>query len=195
MVRKVLTGVSYLMAVPNGGIGPQFSGVLARSVKSPDYDGPLFNVYELDLPQDIFNGTGEYSNWRWNGYPSTDQYSGIIFGLTRTALLVSPHDSWIRNLTQMLTQQIIEHFIKTNWRIIDNGARTTGQQFSIGLENAGYWVLALLKMAQVANPQIHRYSELYHHYAIEREYSLFLNPPLPLELFNLFNICCSIVTI
>ncbi len=195
MVKKILTGVKYLLAVPNGGIGPEYDATLARSVWSPEYSGP--RIHEVgpeeaeERPQDVFNGTGPYANWYWKGYPSTDQNCGIIFGITRCAMLVAPDDPWVANLTALMSQQYVEYYLRTNWMLtdgnIEGGRRTTGQEFKISLENSGYWALSILKMAQLANPSNARYNKLYYHYAYERNYAQHLKPRVNLGIFQFYN--------
>ncbi len=195
MVKKILTGVKYLLAVPNGGIGPEYDATLARSVWSPDYSGP--RIHEVgpeeaeERPLDVFNGTGHYSNWYWKGYPSTDQNCGIIFGITRCAILVAPDDPWVANLTSLMSQQYVEYYLRTNWMLtdgnIEGGRRTTGQEFKISVENSGYWALSILKMAQLANPGNNRYNQLYYHYAYERNYAQHLKPRANLGIFQFYN--------
>jgi hypothetical protein len=189
MVRRILTGASLLLAIPNGGIGPQFGGILARSVWSPNYQGPPIQYYnDFDFAEkDVFNGTGVYSNWRYIGYPSTDQNCNFMFGLSRVAIFVSKDDTFVQNLTSLLTQQIIENLIRTNWQLIDAGGRTTGQTFDVGIENSAYWVLGSIKMAILANPTMERYQKLYYHYTYELDYLQLLNPTYPLAVNNVLN--------
>ncbi|MBD3352841.1 MAG: hypothetical protein GF364_15255 [Candidatus Lokiarchaeota archaeon] len=187
MVRKVLSGVTLLLAVPNGGIGPEYGGILARSVLSPDENRSLYHQYLFGSSKDIFNGSGIYKQWQWVGYPSIDQHSGIVFGLTRVALSVAPFDETISETTKLLTQQLVEHYLKTNWMITDAGGRTTGQDIDISTEEGSFAVLSFLKMAQLANPKSDRYQSLYNHYAYERGYIFYLKPPIPLKYLNYYN--------
>ncbi len=188
MVKQVLSGVALLLAVPNGGIGPEYSGILARSVLSPDFNEiPVVHYFPEYDPNDIFPGSGPYGDWLWMGYPSVDQNSGIVFGLTLAAVLVSPHDPWVANLTSLLTQQLTEHYIDTNWLLIDEGGRTTGQDLKIGYEESAFALLAVLQMAKLANPHLARYSRLYYHYTYERDYASFLKPHFPMSYFNYVN--------
>ena len=188
MVKRILSGVALLLAVPNGGIGPMFSGILARSVYSPDYSGPpISGFYPSYNPKDVFNGSGPYQDWLWMGYPSVDQNSGIVFGLTQTAVFVSPHDFWVANLTSLLTQQLTEHFLTTNWLLVDKDGRTTGQDLKISYEESAFALLSMLQMAKLANPSSYRYAQFYFHFAYERDYASALKPHFPMVYFNYVN--------
>jgi hypothetical protein len=189
MVKRVLHGASLLLAVPNGGIGPEYGAILARSVLSPEYSGPPLVSYqdETSRGKDVFNGTGTYSEWLWIGYPSVDQYCNLFYGLSRVAVDVSPDDSQVNNLTRLLTQQMIDGLIRTNWLLSDEGGRTTGQEMEIGIECSAYWVLGALKLAILANPDIIRYQNLYYHYAYERDYIHQLKPHIPTYYYNFMN--------
>lgn len=196
LVKKTLRGVSLLIAVPSGGIGEGYPAMLARSVcpknwvklGHPPIDG--YNPKTMS-PEDVFEGAGPYRDYWWIGYPSTDQWSGIILGLGQCAKIfmneTGKETEWIRNRVRDLAIQIIEGFIKSNWMILDlsatNNSRTTGQDFKTSVEMSGHWVLSILKMGMIACPE--RYTELYYHYALQRNYINQMEQDL--RIFNLMN--------
>ncbi|MHA1292477.1 MAG: hypothetical protein ACTSQJ_07400 [Promethearchaeota archaeon] len=199
LVDKALRGVSILIAVPSGGIGEKYPCILSRSVSPKDWvekgNSPIdaYNYDDPDSmdPNDIFNGVGDYKDWWWKGYPSTDQWSGIILGLGQCARVFmdekGKETKWIRERVKDLVIQIIENFKKSNWMILDmnkfGGSRTTGQDFKLSLEMTGVWVLSILKMGMIACPD--KYTELYYHYALERNYINAIEADL--RIFNLMN--------
>ncbi len=199
LVKKALRGVSILIAVPSGGIGEEYPCILARSVTPKDWmekGGAWIDAYNYTNPEamdknDIFEGAGDYKDWWWKGYPSTDQWSGIILGLGQCARVFMEDDDdstkWIRDRVKDLAKQIIENFIKSNWMILDLSAsgnsRTTGQDFKISIEMTGIWVLSILKMGMIACPE--RYKSLYYHYALGRNYINALETDY--RIFNMMN--------
>ncbi len=199
LVKKALNGVSILIAVPSGGIGKDYPAILARSVTPKDWEeegnAPI-DAYNYEDPEkmnknDIFEGAGDYSDWWWVGYPSTDQWSGIILGLGQCARIFMNENGketeWIRNRVKDLVIQIVQTYIKSNWMILDQTpsgkSRTTGQDLKIGLEMGGHWVLSILKMGMIACPE--KYTRLYYHYAIERNYINIMETDY--RIFNMMN--------
>lgn len=196
LVEKTLRGVSLLIAVPSGGIGEAYPAILSRSVCPKAWEkrgNPPIDHYapnERD-PKDIFEGVGPYSDYWWKGYPSTDQWSGIILGLGQCAKIfmneTSEETEWIRTRVKNLAIQIIESYKNSNWMILDQtpsgNSRTTGQDFKIGIEMGGHWTLSILKMGMIAVPE--RYERLYYHYAIERNYINYMETDY--RIFNLHN--------
>lgn len=188
LVHRLVDGVSLLLAVPNGGVGPSHGGILARAVSPKtwnqtnppiagfDYAGGADNV-------DVFDGQGDYDDWLYIGYPSLDQYSGIIMGITCAAVLVN--DTAVQARVKLLAAQIIEHFTRTNWNLVDGNARTTGQNFQWMPEHSGFWVLGTLFMGTVTDPAT--YLPLYHHWAHERGYASRAILATDLSMFTLFN--------
>lgn len=120
IVTKALNGTSLLMAIPSGGIGEGYPAMMARSITPKNWveqgNAPVdaFNyTHEEAMDQDdIFNGTGAYSDWWWKGYPSTDQWSGIFLGIGQCARIfmseTDPETLWIRTRVRDLAIQIIE---------------------------------------------------------------------------------------
>ena len=187
---RLLNGTRLLYSVPNGGIGPNYPAILARSIIPKNYSGVPVN--HLAPPEvlnfsDVFNGVGEYSDWWYLGYPSIDHQSGMIFGLTMLAQLVCPYEPDIAEFVSLLTQQIVKYFLKQDFLLADGNGRTTGQQLRFGPETSGYWVLSLLKMAQVANPNNSRYRDLYFHFVYERDYLALIYPIIRNGAFHLTN--------
>ncbi|MHA1698275.1 MAG: hypothetical protein ACTSWN_05485 [Promethearchaeota archaeon] len=189
LVNRLLSGVELLLAVPNGGTGPGYPGVLARSVTPKDWvdkGNPPISGFPYGEPADnvdIFDGRDEYSNWYWMGYPSLDQYSGIIMALTFTLQLVDDDDIHTRAVN--LAKQIVNHFRKTSFYLTDGNGRTTGQTFLWKPEHPGYWVLGLLNLGRLADPDA--YTDLYYQYAYEQLQSNVLFTGTDLSIFSLFN--------
>jgi hypothetical protein len=120
----------------------------------------------------VFLGKGNYSSYWWLGYPSLDQYSGIILGLTTAAALIHD-DPWVEERVDAMILQIAGYMRETNWCLIDGGnsttARTTGQSFQYKYEHPSYWLLSILFMASLVDPAT--YLPLYHQWAYENGYA------------------------
>lgn len=203
MVKKVLSGVSLLIGVPSGGIGPEYPALLSRSVRPKEYSGPSFGDGYDSYPEshdqwDIFEGKGEYTDWLYKGYPSTDQHSGIFLGLGQCAKLVGQDDPWVWKRVSDLNAQFAEHLTRNNFMIIDSSApgytRTTGQDFKLGLEQSGFWILSILKNAAITNPE--KYASLYYHWAVEKNYINFLGRDMRFfQYYNFYSLNINYVMI
>lgn len=196
LVKKTLDGVSKLIAIPSGGIGKEYPAILARSVAPKNWtevnNSTIDHYPPIEYnPDNMFPGAGKYKDWWWIGYPSTDQWSGIILGLGQCARIFRNEQGataeWIKKRVRNLAIQIIEGFIKSNWMLLDMNrdgeSRTTGQDFKISAEMTGVWVLSILKMGMMAAPD--RYTSLYYHYALERNYINYMETDY--RIFNLMH--------
>jgi hypothetical protein len=178
-IKRLVTGFSYLLAVPNGGIGPNYSGIISRfywspeNTKIPGYQ----SITDWMLDEDEvrhFNGTGEYKNYRWRGYTSKDEMAGYLFGLG--CALQYCDDSWVQNMVKLLIAQIVEGFLDTNWLVINGDGHPAGSDMK-SLLGGGEWILSLLQLARHAYPD--RYTDLYHYFASKNLYmnNAFMNSP------------------
>ncbi|HMF34662.1 MAG TPA: hypothetical protein VKK79_24785 [Candidatus Lokiarchaeia archaeon] len=165
VVRRLMNGVSMLLAVPNGGIGPSYSGILARVVAPPNSTlvGPLQGLY---LGPQAFNGSGAYSGWQWLGDTSRDQHAGVFFGLGMVLKFITDPD--IRNLACLCVDQLIQGFQKTGWIGVDGTGLPTGVDISSNVIGDTEWMLCLLRLGATAYPD--KYSALYYHFATSEMY-------------------------
>ncbi len=172
VIKKLLTGFSYLLAVPNGGIGPDYPGTISRFYWSPnDTSIPGYqHVTDWMLSDHVrhFNGTGEYSNWRWRGYTSKDEMAGYLYGLGAAIQFVGEDDPWIWNRTRLLVAQLIEGFIDTNWLVMNGNGNPVGSDLKAYVQT-GEWALSLLRIGKTAFPD-GRYDQLYHYFASKDMY-------------------------
>ncbi|MHA1821080.1 MAG: hypothetical protein ACTSU2_16705 [Promethearchaeota archaeon] len=171
VIRKLLTGMSMLLAVPNGGLGPNYSGILARGYADPAHrDIAHFFFNDPPCPNDTrhHNGTGPYSNWRWRGFTSNDEYSGFYSALALVLKFVDIKD--IHDLAVLMADQIANYMINTNFLGIDWDGSPTGVNQKAYFLHGGTWVMLLLKAAALAVPE--KYEKIYYHYAINEYYAL-----------------------
>jgi len=167
VIRKLMHGLSMMLAVPNGGIGPNFSGILARGYASPD-DRDIAEFYFNDGGGRHHNGTGIYSNWRWRGYTSNDEHSGYYSALALALKYVDLPD--IQALLRLLIEQLAQHMLRTNFLGLDYHGGPTGVDQKARMFQGGTWALLLLKMAAIVNPN--KYERIYYHCASEDFYAL-----------------------
>jgi hypothetical protein len=173
IIKGLVDGFSMLLAVPSGGIGPDYPQHPTRFVWSPE-DAEIEGFEHITnwinnkkgyYNVRHYNGSGIYINHRWRGWTSKDECGGWFFGLGRALQLVD--DPWVQERVKLLTAQMIEGFRKTNWMI------TSGEGFPVGTDLkasllSGEWILSLLSMGKLAYPE--RYGELYHHYLTKEMY-------------------------
>jgi hypothetical protein len=173
-IKRLLTGFSYLLAVPNGGIGPEYPGIISRFYWAPDnVDIPGYDsitTWMMDETQvRHFNGTGAFSDYRWRGYTSKDEMAGYLFGLG-AAVQHCQDDPWIMNRTRLLIAQIIEGYLKTNWLVINGDGNPCGSDMkALFFLSGGEWILSLLRIGKTAFPD-GRYDALYHYFASKNMY-------------------------
>ncbi len=169
VIKKLLMGFSYMLAVPNGGIGPDYPGIPSRFYWSPDNRNitGYQSITDWMLSNHVrhFNGTGPYKNWRCRLYTSKDEIAGYLFGLG--AALQFCNDDWVQNRTKLLIAQLIEGFKKTNWLIINGDGHPDGADMK-SLIGGGEWILSLLQLGRKAYPE--KYSDLYHYFATKNLY-------------------------
>jgi len=173
-IERLLTGFSMLLAVPNGGIGPEYPGSISRFYWAPDNAAlpgyATITNWMLDENEvRHFNGTGIYSNYRWRGYTSKDEMAGYLFGLG-AVIQHCQNETDIWNLAGLLVAQIVEGFIDTNWLVINGDGYPCGSDMKslLGL-TGGEWILSLLRIAKSAYPD-GRYDQLYHYFASKDMY-------------------------
>lgn len=174
VIKRLLTGFSMLLAVPNGGIGPEYPGTISRFYWAPDnVEIPGYaNITNWMLDETEvrhFNGTGAYSDYRWRGYTSKDEMAGYLFGLGSVVQHCGDEPEII-DLARLLIAQIIEGFIKTNWLVINGDGYPCGSDMkSLLFITGGEWILTLLRIGKTAFPD-GRYDQLYHYFASKDMY-------------------------
>lgn len=156
---NLTSGLSMLMAVPNGGIGPEYGGILARGYAPPNGNDIWNDIFE-EHPKH-FNGTGKYSQWRWRGYTSNDEHGGYYLFLA-LALKYLQDIEPIYNNVSLIVDQLCRNMIDNNWLGIHGTGSTTGVDQKPLLFSGGFWIALLLKMGSICYPD--KYEHLYLHY-------------------------------
>ncbi|MHA1805464.1 MAG: hypothetical protein ACTSU4_13185 [Promethearchaeota archaeon] len=164
MVERFVTGFSYMLAAPNGGIGPDYPGTPARFVCSPE--NRKYHPFIFEEHPRHFNGTGEYKDWRVRLYTSRDEIAGYYLGFASVLSCIDPElnedSKWCVDRIKLLTAQLIEGFKNTNWLVLGGEGEPVGSDLNTYLTGST-WQLALLRIGATAYPE--KYESLYQYCA------------------------------
>ncbi|UYP46577.1 hypothetical protein NEF87_002862 [Candidatus Lokiarchaeum ossiferum] len=158
VIQRMVNGFSMLMIVPNGGLGPEYSGILARGWAGPEHKDIHPSLFQDHIRH--FNGTGDYSNYRWRGHTSNDEYAGFYLGLA--VCLKYVEDPYVQTTVGLIVEQLANYMRQTNFLGINGPGGPSGVEQKARVYTGGYWVSLLLKMAAMVNPE--EYEEDYYHY-------------------------------
>ncbi|MHA1293459.1 MAG: hypothetical protein ACTSQJ_12415 [Promethearchaeota archaeon] len=165
MIKKSVSALSDLMAAPNGGLGPEYPGTLARFVCPYKYKNIHPWIFE-DNPRH-FNGTGKYHNWRVRLYTSRDELGGFYLATASVLKFVNPkvneESKWAVERVKLIVEQIIEGFRKkSNWLVLGGNGNPTGSDLNPLFEGST-WQLGILRIGASAVPE--KYESLYRYCA------------------------------
>jgi hypothetical protein len=161
VIRKLIHGFSMLMTVPNGGLGPEYSGILARGWAAPEHKAIAPMYFQENIRH--FNGSGAYSNYRWRGYTSNDEFGGFYMGLALALKFVD--DPYVQQTVALIVEQLANFMVMNNFLGISGPGGLTGVSQRPKAFSGGFWIPLLLKMAAIVNPE--KYEQLYYHWVIE----------------------------
>ncbi len=164
MVKKCVSAFSNMLAAPNGGIGPQYTGMPARFVCAPE--NRKYHPWIFEEHPRHFNGTGPYQKWRVRLHTSRDELAGYFLGFACVLKFIDPNENddskWCVNRITLLTEQMIEGFKKTNWLVLGGEGEPVGSDLNPFFEGSA-WQLTLLRIGATALPE--KYDSLYHYAA------------------------------
>ncbi len=164
LIQKMTTALSMLIAVPNGGLGPDFPGTaIGRFYASPAQRNDGNYTWMFDEHFRHFNGTGQYSDWRIRLYTSKDEISGYFLGLAATLMLVD--DPYVQTTSKLIILQAMEGFLSSFWQEMSGDGKPNG----VHMQPPCYsqWKLLLTKMATIVDPDNARYEQLYQYYLVK----------------------------
>jgi hypothetical protein len=165
------------MAVPNGGLGPEFPGqTLARFYAMPEQVNDPNYTYMFSDHYKMFNGTDgtwhpdgvDYSQWRVRLYTSKDELGGYFFGLAAAIKLIE--DVEVRDIIRKIIGQITNGFIDSMYQEIHGDGNPCGAHLENMFTLTGEWKMVLMKMATLAYPENTRYAQLYNYYCTREMY-------------------------
>src|SRR6056297_2659206 len=153
---NMTTGLSLLVKVPNGGIGPEYGGELARGVAPPGAEDIWPKLWR-EHPKH-FNGSGKYSNWRYNSYTSNDEFAGYYLFLA-IATKYLQEIPYINNTISKIVDQLCYNMIHNNFLGIHGNGALTGIDQKPRLFHGGFWGPLLFKMGSMYFPE--KYTRTY----------------------------------
>ncbi|MHA1339291.1 MAG: hypothetical protein ACTSO2_04820 [Promethearchaeota archaeon] len=168
VIKKLTHGLSMLMAVPNGGLGPQYSGILARGYAYPKTtkENELTGYFYYQENPRHFNGTGKYSMYRWRGYTSNDEHAGYYMAMALLLKYIAPIDEYVNETVHLIIDQLCNFMLKTNFQGIHATGGPTGVEQKADLFSGGFWTALLLKMGAICYPE--KYERIYYHFIIDQ---------------------------
>ncbi len=176
VLRRLVDGMAMMLAVPNGGLGPDHGAILARMWAAPEHatipDMPLFNssIQGARAPYAYYNGSGMYSQWRYSDFTSLDEYGGYYMGIALAWKYLKDEPTVNQTLSRVI-DQLCNGMIKTNFLGIGGFGGPTGVDQKVRFFQGGSWILLLLKMGALAHPA--KYQGLYYHYAVEEGLAMY----------------------
>ncbi len=176
LIKRLATGLSLLIAVPNGGLGPEFPGqTLSRFYAMPEHVNDANYSQMFGDHYKMFNGTDgramggeDYSQWRGRAYTSKDELGGYFFGLA-TALKLCD-DPWVQDIIRKIIGQIANGFIDSMYQEVHHDGNPCGAHLENMFTLTGEWKMVLMKMATLAYPDNDRYAQLYNYYCTREMY-------------------------
>ncbi len=172
LIRKLVDGFANLLRIPNGGLGPEYPSTLARFYAAPEHRA---NFSEMFTDQyKMFNGSGDYSQWRVRLYTSKDEIGGYLLGLAAVQHYITD-DPWVDNILKLIIAQLTNGFLDTFWQEIHGDGTPCGAQLNPLFGSGTEWKLLVLKLAVNAYPDNEEYQRLYNYYAAKDMHLLTAN--------------------
>ncbi|HMF30556.1 MAG TPA: hypothetical protein VKK79_04040 [Candidatus Lokiarchaeia archaeon] len=162
LIHKLLSGLANLLIVPNGGLGPDYPGMLARFYASPADYANFTWMFAKQYKQ--FNGTGDYSQWRVRLYTSKDEIGGYLMALAAVQHYVQD-DPWVQETLRLMIAQLVNGFVDTFWQEMHGDGTPDGAQLNPLFLSGSEWKLLAMKLAVNAYPDNTVYRQLYEFYA------------------------------
>ena len=173
VIRKLTHGMAMMVAVPNGGLGPDFPGKLARGW-APPFTHDFAKFFFNNDPRH-YNGTDgtamggqDYSQWRWRAHTSNDEYGGYYMGIGLVLKYVD--DPYCQALVHLVIDQLAADMLRNNFLVIDAHGGPTGVDQKAKFLSGGAFALLLIKMAALCYPD--KYERYYYNLATEEMWAL-----------------------
>ncbi|MHA1370376.1 MAG: hypothetical protein ACTSWN_02295 [Promethearchaeota archaeon] len=167
VIDRLVYGMSMMLKVPNGGLGPEYGATVARSFASPEHNLTIPGVqYLFGMDNDkMCNGSGPYSNWRWSDYTSNDEYGGYYMGVAIAFKFVngsSDIEKRIQATLSLMIDQLCAGMLRANFLGISGHGGPTGVDQKMRFFGGASWMLLVLKMGALAFPE--KYEKIYQYY-------------------------------
>ncbi len=164
LVHKLVSGMANLLRIPNGGLGPEYPGMLGRFYAAPE-DKPYFAWMFEDFYKH-FNGSGPYSQWRVRLYTSKDEIGGYLLGLAAAQHFITD-DACVQETLKLMIGQLANGFLDTFWQEMHGDGTPCGAQLNPLFGSGTEWNLLVMKLAANAYPDNPEYQRLYNFYAMK----------------------------
>ncbi|MBN2153339.1 MAG: hypothetical protein JW839_17935 [Candidatus Lokiarchaeota archaeon] len=170
VIQRLVDGMAMMLAVPNGGLGPEFGAIVARKWAAPEHKG-LFDPNDYDSlfnPNHgkYFNGTWPYSQYRWSDYTSNDEYGGYYMGIAIAFKYLDEADAPdVYAKLKLIIDQLCAGMLRSNFLGIGGFGGPTGVDQKMRMFNGATWALLVLKMGALAYPE--KYASVYYNLALE----------------------------
>ncbi len=170
ILYRLVTGLANLVRIPNGGLGPEYPGILARYYAPPEKvtDANFTWMFQEDYKH--FNGSGPYSQWRVRLYTSKDELGGYLLGLA-AAQRFCGDDAWIREQVTLCIGQLTVNFLKNNWQLMHGDGTPDGVVLNPVLGSGAEWKLLMMRLATNAYPENADYERIHAEYAAKEMYA------------------------
>jgi hypothetical protein len=169
VIRRLVHGMSMMLAVPNGGLGPDYGALVGRFWLPPENRStPDLQQYSNSQSYKFYNGSGPYKDWLYSDFTSNDEYGGFYMGIALAFKYVT-EDPYVQATTRLVIDQLCTGMLHTNFLGIGGFGGPTGVDQKMRLFQGGAWILLVLKLGALAFPE--KYEPLYLHYAVEKQYA------------------------
>lgn len=196
VLKNLTTGMAMMIIVPNGGLGPEYNGILARGYAPPNE--PFLGAFYYGEDSRHFNGTYPYDQYRWRGYTSNDEYAiYYLFLALATKYIASGTDEisqYINHTVSLIVDQLANYMLKTNFLGIHATGAPTGTDQKPRFGAFGFWAPLLLKLASIYHPE--KYEHLYYHWVTNELSYMNANEGNPNEIvanYFAYDFTCDVI--
>ncbi len=170
VLYRLVSGLANLLRIPNGGLGPEYPGILARYYAPPEARTDANFTWMFSEHYKHFNGSGPYSQWRVRLYTSKDELGGYLLGLAAAQRFCTDNAS-IQELVTLCIGQLAVNFLKNNWQMMHGDGTPDGVVLNPVLGGGGEWKLLMMRLAANAYPNNPEYERLHAYYAAKEIYA------------------------
>ncbi len=138
LIHKLVSGMANLLRIPNGGLGPEYPGMLARYYASPEMRANFSWMFDDNFKH--FNGSGPYSQWRVRLYTSKDEIGGYLLGLAAAQYFIKD-DPWVQDILKLMIAQFANGFLATFYQEMHGDGTPCGAQLNPLFGSGTEWKL------------------------------------------------------
>jgi hypothetical protein len=155
VIKNLTTGMAMMIIVPNGGLGSNYNGILARGYAPPNE--PFLGNFYYQEHSRHFNGTYPYDQYRWRGYTSNDEYAIYYLFLALATKYIAPGmdeiSQYVNYTVSQIVDQLANYMLKNNFLGIHATGAPTGTDQKPRFGSFGFWAPLLLKLGSIYYPE------------------------------------------